>query len=222
MKAKQLRLHGFSLSGNTFKVAFALRHLGLKYDTVHVDYLSGQTREGGWREAVNAMGEAPVLEDGGRRLTQSGAILLHLARKTGKLCGADDEAACEVLRWILFDNHKFTSYFATYRFMRAFAPAAPDPAVLAFLRGRIEGAFGIVDKHLQQREWIVGASPTMADFSLSGYLFYGVEESGFDWPTRYPAIAAWVSRLRGLRGWADPYLVLPGERIQPRWVDSIG
>ena len=213
-----LRLHGFCQSGNSFKVAFALRAMGLPYESVYVDFLHGQTRDPTWRAQTNAMGEAPVLDDGPLRLTQSGVILTHLAHKTGRFCGRDEAQAREVLRWLLFDNHKFTSYFATYRFMMAFAPAAPDPAVLAFLKPRIDSAYGIVAKHLATREWLVGDAPTIADFSLSGYLFYPVEESGVDVAKTHPHIAAWVQRLRHLDGWGDPYDVLPGERIAPRWV----
>ena len=101
--------------------------------------------------------------------------------------------------------------------MKAFGPAAPDPAVMAWLKGRLDNAFGIVDKHLQGSPFLVGAAPTIADFSLSGYLFYPVEESGYDFPQRYPAIGAWVERLKAVPGWADPYGVLPGERIAPKW-----
>src|SRR5262245_33421992 len=213
-----LRLHCFCQSGNSFKVVFALRAMALPYESVFVDFLHGQTRDAAWRAQTNAMGEAPVLDDGPLRLTQSGAILTHLARKTGRFGGRDDAQAQEVLRWLLFDNHKFTSYFATYRFMLSFAPTAPDPAVLAFLRPRIDSAYGIVDKHLSTREWLVGDAPTIADLSLSGYLFYPVGESGIDVAKTHPHIAAWTQRLRRLDGWGDPYEVMPGERIAPRWV----
>ena len=210
-----LRLHGFCQSGNTFKAAFALRAMELPYESVFVDFMHGQTRDAAWRAQTNTMGEAPVLDDGPLRLTQSGVILTHLARKSGRFGGRDDAEQREVLRWLLFDNHKFTSYFATYRFMMAFAPAAPDPAVLAFLKPRIDGAYGIVDKHLATREWLVGDAPTIADFSLSGYLFYPVEESGVDVAQLYPQIGAWLQRVRQIPGWADPYEVLPGERLAP-------
>ncbi|MFY9316847.1 MAG: glutathione S-transferase family protein [Burkholderiales bacterium] len=212
------RLHGFCQSGNTFKVAFLLRALGAPFETVFVDFMQGRTRDATWRESTNEMGEAPVLDDGARRLTQSGVILTYLARKHGRFGGATPDEELEVLRWILFDNHKFTSYFATYRFLLAFGPAQPDPAVLAFLKTRIDGAYGIADKHLAAREYLVGAAPTIADFSLSGYLFYPVEESGYDIEARFPAIAAWRRRLQAIPGWADPYEVLPGERIAPKWV----
>jgi glutathione S-transferase len=211
------RLHGFCQSGNTFKVAFLLRALDQPWEPVFVDYMNGATRTEAWRDQTNEMGEAPVLEDGTRRLTQSGVILGYLAKKHGAFEGATEDDRLEVLRWLFFDNHKFTSYFATYRFMKAFGPAAPDPAVMAWLRARIDAAFGIVDKHLASREWMVGAAPTIADFSLSAYLFFPVEESGYEVAGRYPHIEAWLARLRRLPGWASPYDVLPGERLLPKW-----
>jgi glutathione S-transferase len=212
-----LQLHGFSQSGNTFKVAFLLRALEQPWEPKFVDFMSGVTRTGEWREGLNEMGEVPVLDDGSRRLTQSGVILSHLAQKHGAFGGDTENERLEVLRWLLFDNHKFTSYFASYRFMKAFGPAAPDPAVMAWLRARLDNAFGIVDKHLAGRKFLVGAAPTIADFSLCGYLFYPVEESGYEVAVRFPNIAAWLGRVRGIRGWADPYDILPGAVIAPRW-----
>jgi glutathione S-transferase len=211
------RLHAFCQSGNCFKVAFFLRALGQPHELVYVDFLRGTTRDPAWRQATNEMGEAPVLEDGSRRLTQSGAILTYLATKHRRYGGRTADEKLEILRWLLFDNHKFTSYFASYRFARSFGPAPPEPAVQAWLQGRIDNAFGIVDRHLASSDYIVGARPTIADFSLSGYLFYPAEESGYDLPVRFPSIAAWVDRLRSIPGWAPPYDALPGERIAPRW-----
>jgi glutathione S-transferase len=211
------RLHCFSQSGNCFKVAFMLRALQVPFETQFVDYLGGATRSPEWREGLNEMGEVPVLEDGARRLTQSGAILSYLAAKHGAFGGADEAQRYDILRWLMFDNHKFTSYLGTYRFLRSFGATPPDPAVLAFLKSRSDTAYEIVDKHLADREWLVGAAPTIADFSLSGYLFFPAEETGYDLPARFPRIAAWVERLREVPGWADPYEVLPGERIAPKW-----
>lgn len=211
------RLHCFAQSGNTFKVAFMLRALGVPYETVFVDYFGGATRAASWRDSVNEMGEIPVLEDGDRRLTQSGAILMHLAAKHGRFGGESDEDRFEVLRWILFDNHKFTSYFGTYRFMKSFAPTPPDPAVMTFLKGRIEAAYSLVDKHLAKRDFLVGSSATIADFSLSGYVFYPESESGLDLRSRFRGVATWIERLKRVPGWDDPYHVLPGPKIAPKW-----
>jgi glutathione S-transferase len=211
------RLHCFSQSGNSFKVAFGLRALKQPFEPVFVDFMHGATRDPAWRDQTNEMGEAPVLEDGERRLTQSGAILTYLARKHGAFGGKTEDEQLEVLRWILFDNHKFTSFFATYRFMKSFMPKAPDPVVLGWLKGRIDAAFAIAEKHLASNRFMVGDAPTIADFSMSAYLFYPPEESGYDLPQSHPNIAAWLQRLREVEGWASPYDVLPGERIAPKW-----
>ena len=218
--AADYTLYCFAQSGNCFKAALMLNLCGAKWTPRFVDFFNGETRTSEYRASINEMGEVPVLDDGARRLTQSGAILSHLAAKHGAYGGDSDDERLEVLRWLLFDNHKFTSYFASYRFMRAFGPAAPDTAVLGWLRGRLDNAFGIVDQHLADRAFLVGAGATIADLSLSGYLFYPEAESGYEIVGRFPHIAAWLERLRQLPGWANPYDVLPGAHIAPRWVSQ--
>jgi len=214
------KLHGFSQSGNTYKVALMLQALRAPWTAAHVtftDFAGGLTRSDAWRDAQNAMGEVPILEDGNKKLSQSAAILLYLARKHGAFEGKSDDEQQEVLRWLFFDNHKFTSYFATYRFMKSFAPTEPEPVLAKWLRGRIDNAFGVVEKHLRDRQYMVGAGPTVADLSLCGYLFFPPEESGCDVAQQYPAMAKWLERVKEIPGWKAPYDMLPGERIAPRW-----
>lgn len=216
-----ITLHGFSQSGNTYKVALMLQALQLPWAARHVplaDFAAGLTRSGPWRQAENEMGEVPILEVDGKRLTQSAAILHFLAERHGQYQGANEDERQDVLRWLFFDNHKFTSYFATYRFMKSFAPTAPDPAVAQWFKSRVDNAFGIVEKHLAGRQFIVGDAPTIADISLAGYQFFPVEESGIDVATQYPAIAGWRDRLKAaLPGWKAPYELLPGDQVTPRW-----
>ena len=209
------RLHCFCQSGNAYKVALYLNCAGLDWEPVFVDFMNGATRDAKWREGVNEMGEAPVLEGDGRRLTQSGVILTYLSEMTDQFAAADESERLEALRWILFDNHKFTSYFATYRFMKSFLPQAPDANVVAFLKGRFDAAAAVVEKHLAKSKFMVGDKPTIADFSLAGYMFFPVEEHGYDWAKTHPAIHAWTERIRALPGWKDPYELMPGQRIKP-------
>jgi len=213
-------LHGFCQSGNTYKVAMTLQALQQPWTARPVafaDFAGGLTRTEPWRRDVNEMGEVPILEVDGRKRTQSGAILSFLADRHGQYGGRDADERYEVLRWLLFDNHKFTSYFATFRFNKAFAPVAPEPVLQKWLRGRIDNAFGIVEKHLAGRSWMVGEAPTIADLSLAGYLFFPPEESGIDIAATYPVMAAWLARIRQLPGWQPPYELLPGEQVAPRW-----
>ncbi len=182
-----------------------LEALQAPWQPLFVDYLGGATRSTQWRADVNEMGEVPVLDDGARRLTQSGAILSYLATKHRAFGGDSEEQRLEILRWILFDNHKFTSCFASYRYLNSFAPGKPDIAVMQWLRGRIDSAFDIVNRHLRERSFLVGLSPTIADISLCGYLYYPEEETGFQVAQRFPHIASWLERLRDVPGWALPH-----------------
>lgn len=211
----QYKLHCFCQSGNSYKVALYLECAKLDWEPVFVDFMHGATREPTWRESVNEMGEAPVLETAAGKLSQSGAILIHLAGLTGKFAPQNEAERNEALRWILFDNHKFTSYFATYRFMKSFMKQEPDLGVMAFLKGRFDGALAIVESHLGQSRFMAGDEPTIADFSLAGYMFYPPEESGYDWPKSNPNLAAWIERMRALPGWKGPYELMPGQRIEP-------
>jgi glutathione S-transferase len=159
------------------------------------------------------MGEAPVLEHGKLRLSQSGVILDYLVERFGRYGWLDDVERREVLRWLLWDNHKLTSYTATYRFLRVLAPD-PDKAVTEEFRKRSEGAWKVLDAHLGARPYIVGDKLTIADLSACGYLFFD-DELAVDW-NRYPGIREWLARIREEPRWKHPYELLPGHPIPGR------
>ena len=151
----EFQLHCFAESGNSYKPALYLALAGLDWEPIFVDYIvGGETRTDRYREDVNAMGESPVLTHRGRRISQSGAILTYLSDVTGHFAPAAEDRY-EAMRWILFDNHKFTSYTATLRFMLNFAKTGETP-VTEFLRARAKSAYAIVDKHLATRDFIAG------------------------------------------------------------------
>lgn len=206
------RLHYFPESGNSYKLALMLTLCGQEFEPVWTDFGAGVTRTAEWRQAVNPMGEIPVLEEGSQRLTQTAPILLRLAERYGRFGATNAEERYEILRWLFWDNHKLTGYMATYRYLRAFT-AAPDPAVLAFLRRRLDDFLGILDAHLQDRSFVVGETATIADISLMAYLSFPSRESGYDLAASHPAIAAWLARLAELPGWQAPYDLLPGKRL---------
>ena len=203
-------LHCFAQSGNAYKPALALELAALDWQPRHVDYFNGETRSDAYREK-NVMGEVPMLEHRGKTLTQSGVILDYIAATTGKFGAADDDERREILRWLLWDNHKLTSYTATYRFFRTFVDK-PEPAVLAEFRKRSEGAWGVLNAHLTGRQFIVGERLTIADISACGYLFFA-DEIGVDWKAQYPAIDGWLARIRATERWAHPYKLMPGHPL---------
>src|SRR6185312_9198047 len=164
-----------------------------------------------FRTEINEMGEVPVLEiDGKKKLTQSGVILTYLARQSGKYLPQGEEEELEALRWMIFDNQKVNGFLGPFRFLRVLAKTPGDPAVLAFLKGRIDGNLAIVNKRLSSHKFLLGDQPTIADISMTAYLYYPAEEFGFDIGKDHPAIATWLDRMKALPGWKHPYELMPG------------
>ena len=154
------------------------------------------------------MGECPVLVDGDLTLTQSGVIQRHIVRATGKLGGAPGDED-EVLRWILWDNHKFSSQIGMLRFLMNFLPPEKQPKeVIGFTTGRVKAAFKTLEAHLEGRDWMVGDAVTIADCTCCGYLYYP-EPFGFD-RAEWPNIDRWLSNIAALPGWKHPYDMMPG------------
>jgi glutathione S-transferase len=187
-----------------------LNLIGADWKPIFVDFFKGETRTPTYRTDVNEMGEAPVLVHGDRKLTQSGVCLTYLAERTGKFATQGDDERLEAMRWIIFDNQKVNGFLGPYRFLKNFARPAGDPAVLAFLKGRIDGNLAIVDKRLATHPFVLGERPTIADISFAAYLYYPAEEFGFDIPGMHQNIAAWLDRMKALPGWKHPYELMPG------------
>lgn len=202
-----IRLHCFGESGNSYKAALALELSGLDWEPVFVDFFGGAARTQDFR-GFNVMAEAPVLEDGSFRLSQSGAIQAYITDKTGKFGGAPEDKY-EVLRWVLWDNHKLSSQAGMTRFLMNFLPEDKRPEqVIPFMQGRLKAAYATLNSHLEGRNWIVGDGLTNADISCCSYLYYP-EPFGFD-RKEYPHIDAWLTRISETPGWKHPYDLMPG------------
>ncbi|WP_313644298.1 glutathione S-transferase [Pseudomonas sp.] len=199
-------LHCFAESGNAYKAALMLELTGQDWQPVFVDFFNGQTRDRQWREEVNVQGEVPVLEHAGQRLTQSALILDYLAERTGQFGPRDDHEKREIWRWMLFDNHKFTSYYAALRFLLCLKKTG-ETEVTGFLRERATAAYRIVDAHLQKEPFMVGRRLTIADLSLAGYVFMP-EDTGIVLG-EFVHVEAWKQRIQAMPGWKHPYELMP-------------
>ena len=203
-----LKLYCMGESGNAYKAALTLELSGLAWEPVFVDFFGGETRSAEFRETVNPMGEVPVLVDGDLTLTQSGVIQQYVVDKSGKL-GGDAADKYEVLRWVLWDNHKMSSQAGVTRFLINFLPEKHRNAdVIAFMQGRLKAALAVLNAHLEGRDWMVGDGLTVADISCCGYLFYP-EPFGFD-RKDWPNIDRWLANIEATPGWKHPYDLMPG------------
>jgi glutathione S-transferase len=210
----EYRLHCFAQSGNSYKPALMLTLAGADWEPAFVDFFNGGTRSPAYR-AINLMGEAPVLEHGETRLSQSGVILDYLAQRYRAFAPASEAERREVLRWTLWDNHKLTSYIATLRFLMNFVPEAKrEPAVIDFLDARARAALKVLETHLATRDWIAADRLTTADLSCIGYLYFP-GEFGLDM-AEFPNIDRWRGAIAAVPGWKHPYDLMPGHPIPGR------
>ena len=203
-------LYCFAQSGNAYKAALMLNLCGADWSPRFVDYFNREVDTPEYR-AINEMGEVPVLEHKGKRMSQSGVILDYLATELRQFDAQSEDERREILRWLFFDNHKLTSYTATLRFLRTFTKSA-DPAVLEFLSMRSNGALKILDRHLDTHQFTIGDRPTIADLSMCGYLYF-TDEIGVNL-NDYSNVARWLQDISALDGWVHPYELMPGHPLK--------
>jgi glutathione S-transferase len=204
-----MKLYCFGESGHSYKAALALQLAEIDWTPIFVDFFNGETRSDQYRNQVNEMGEAPVLVDGDIKLTQSGVIQNYLYNRTGKHGGKDEAEKLEILRWILWDNHKLSSFAGNTRFLMNFFPKDKRPQpVIDFNLARLRSSYGILENALTDKDFLVGNSISHADMTCCAYLYYP-EPFGFerdDWPN----IDRWLGNISTIPGWQHPYDLMPG------------
>jgi glutathione S-transferase len=206
-----MRLYDYDASGNCFKVRLLLALLGREYERVPVDIFAGETLTDEYAR-VNSLRETPVLEtDDGELIAQSNAILFYLAEGTEYL--PDDRVArAQVLQWTYFEQERVMPGLGGTRFRRVTGRAAADPAadVRRFQTG-LE-TLETLDAHLAGGDWLVGDAATIADLSVFAYT-HVAGDAGFELE-RYPAVVAWLDRVRALPGFVDDLAPYP-ENARP-------
>jgi glutathione S-transferase len=200
----EYKLHGFSVSGNCYKVALMLAACGADWENVAIK--RSDLGDPAWRARVNETGEAPVLEHKGKFLSQSAIILDYLAEKIGKYGWKSEDERRAIQTWLFFDNHKFTAPMGYARFRRLILKI--EDATTAHHQERFAQSLAIIEKHLGEHDWIALDRLTIADFSYAGYLFYDPSEIALDWKN-YPNLDRWRGRIRKLPGWKGPHELLP-------------
>lgn len=208
----QYRLHYFPESGNSYKLALMLTLCDQTFEPIWTDFASRVTWTAEWRANVNPMGEIPVLEEDGVKLTQTGSLLIRLSKQFGRFGSLNESEEYEILRWLFWDNQKLSGFMATYRFLRTFTER-PNKDVLAFLRRRIDDFLGVLEKQVSSQPFVTGERATIVDISMCAYLSYPSDETGYDLAASHPKVHEWLGRISKLPNWKSQYDLLPGKRL---------
>jgi glutathione S-transferase len=191
-------------SGHSYKAALALALMGVEFEQRAVDLnLPRDRRSADFRQA-SKFDEVPCLVLDGDALVQSNAILIALAERFRKLDGATREDRCRVREWLFWEANRLAMSFPHLRFSRCFSKA--DPVLEAWWTARMHADFDRLDLALRDRPFLLGDAPTIADVSCCGYLFW-TDDAGVALQP-WPAIEAWLERIRSLPGWQAPYDLL--------------
>jgi GST-like protein len=198
----RLQLYSFP-TPNGVKVSIALEESGLPYEAhaVHIGKDESWTPE---FLSLNPNGKIPAILDpngpGGKPLGmfESGAILLYIADKTGKLVPADAARRYETIQWVFFQMANVGPMFGQVGFFHKFAGRSiEDKRPLERYRDESRRLIGVLDQRLAGRQWIMDDDFTIADISLLGWVrnligFYEARELvGFD---SFANVAAWLER----------------------------
>lgn len=199
-----LVLYGNRESGHSYKVKLALTILGLEHEYRAVDLtIARNNRPPDFRE-VSRYGEVPVLVSGGEPMVQSNAILMHLARTTGRLRGECDPD--RTVEWLFWEANRIGFSVSNLRYARRFkTDTAPD--VVAWLEDRAKADLDRLDEEFRNSaRFLLGSTISIADIACCGYLFWP-EQTGLDYE-QWPHVSAWLDRIRSVPGWAHPYELL--------------
>ncbi|OXE37058.1 MAG: glutathione S-transferase [Phenylobacterium zucineum] len=193
-----MQIYGDSISGNCLKIKWLSDRLGLTYDWVETDILKGQTRTPDFL-ALNPAGQVPlVILDDGRALSQSNAILLHLAQGS-PLIPEDAYDRAKVLEWMFWEQYSHEPYVAVARFQVRYL-GKPVAELEPRLVERGHAALTVMETALEKSRFLVGRALSVADIALVAYTRMA-GEGGFDLSV-YPAILTWIRRVESELGLA--------------------
>ena len=170
--------------------------LGLRPELVNVDLPNGEHKQPAFL-SKNSFGQVPVLEDGALTVSDSNAILVYLAERydeSDRYWPRDPARRAQVQRWLSVAAGQLAAGPGAARLVRVFK--APLDHALALQKAH--ALFGLLEKELSARPFLVDQSPTLADIALYTYTAHAPE--GDVSLEAYPAIRSWLARIEALPG----------------------
>jgi glutathione S-transferase len=149
------------------RVQWALEELGLPYRVHALDHTGGELDGEAYRR-INPFRQAPALDDDGLILTESGAILLHLAGKAGKLIGASSVDREHVTQWCFVATATIGAILQCVDLVGIFDPE--DKVLEKHARGLAERFLGGLEERLNGRDWTACSEFTVADIAMANAL----------------------------------------------------
>ena len=199
---------------NGHKISIALEELDLPYTVKVIDLAAGEQKQPAFL-ALNPNGRIPVIVDhdgpGGSDFTvfESGAILIYLAEKTGRLMPIDALGRSQVLQWLMFQMGGIGPMMGQANVFFRYFPEK-IPAAIDRYQGETRRLFGVLDAHLAKHEWLAG------DYSIA-------DIANWAWVRTHRWSGVEIDDLPHLKRWRDAIRARPaaqrGIEMPPSKVD---
>ncbi|OED00907.1 glutathione S-transferase family protein [Rhizobium sp. YK2] len=201
-----IEVHAFA-TPNSVKVLIALEEMGLPYELKPVNVRKGEQKTAAFL-ALNPNGKVPVLVDDGFVLTESAAILVHLAEKTGKLLPKDGAGRARVFEQLFFHASGLSPAFGNAGFFKRSSPE-PQPVAEGRFTTEAERILGLLDAKLASQPFVAGEEFTIADIAHFGWM----------WRIQFPGLT--LDGRPNLSRWYEAVAVRPAVQQAIARVEAI-
>ncbi|MEO1902549.1 MAG: glutathione S-transferase [Alcanivorax sp.] len=193
-----MKLYDMELSGNCYKVRLFAALVGIKLELVPVDLAAGEHKQSPFID-LNPWAQVPVLQDGDVLLRDSQAILVYLARQYGGHQWWPDSPAHqgEVMQWLSTAANEIHAGPNAARLVDKFGYPLDKVRALEVS----DQVLPLIERHLSERRWLALGRPTIAECAVFPYIALGWEGGVSLEP--YPAIRAWIARIKALPGFVE-------------------
>ncbi|MFD2054669.1 glutathione S-transferase family protein [Mesorhizobium calcicola] len=203
-----LTLHDHLPSQNGWKVRVLLGLLKIPYDSRMVSIFEGESHTDAFLE-LNPAGAVPVLQlEDGNAIAESNAILAYLAEGTPFL-PADRYQRAKVMQWLFFEQYNVEPVIGSLRFWTLTGRLERNQGMVAGKREAAARTLAAMNRSLGDTPFLIGNDFTIADIAVYAYS-HRAGDCGF-LLTDYPAVMAWIGRVRDAIG--------PGYPVHPYSID---
>lgn len=200
--SRSLTLYGHPDSGHAYKVGLMLTVAGLPYDYHVIDINAPHTTRPEPFRSLARYQEVPLLVMNGTAYVQSDAILCAVAEATGSFGGENPDRMARAREWLFWEANRLGMSLPNLRYARKFSMASYNDGALTWLQARYDLDIRRLERELSDgRNFVLDDAPSIADFSLCGYLFFA-DEAKVVVP---PKVKAWLTRISQLPNWRAPY-----------------
>ena len=204
MPNSTIKLYGSKNSGHSYKARLLMLLAGIEHDYRYVDIFVPLNERLEDFQEHSQFGEVPILVHGGEVISQSNAILLHLARRFDAFGARNDEDWDKITSWLFWEANRIGRSYPNHRYHMLFDNSV-DKGLLNWFETTARADLDRLDKELSNKNFLL-EYVTIADISCAAYLLY--KDNPSINISNWVNVTAWLERIKLLPNWMPPIVAL--------------